>query len=98
MRSRLSLSAWAGRSIANCIALSSTLLAAGFVVLLGALSYFLNRHLTIIYMTAYTDDATIAKAESRGGYGYMRKPFQKREIPDMVTRALDRHRHDSGFR
>lgn len=49
----------------------------------------------VIYLTAYADDATIAKAERSGAYGYVLKPFQEREVHAMIKLALNRHRHDS---
>lgn len=52
----------------------------------------------VIYLTAYADDATIAKAERSGGYGYVLKPFQEREVHAMIKLALNRHRDDSKLR
>ncbi len=49
----------------------------------------------VIYLTAYADDATIAKAERSGGYGYVLKPFQEREVHAMIKLALNRYRDDS---
>jgi AmiR/NasT family two-component response regulator len=49
----------------------------------------------VIYLTAYADDATIARAERSGGYGYILKPFQEREVHAMIKLAINRHRDDS---
>jgi AmiR/NasT family two-component response regulator len=49
----------------------------------------------VIYLTAYADNETIARAERSGGYGYILKPFQEREVHAMIKLALNRYRGDS---
>ncbi|MCW6036044.1 response regulator [Spirulina subsalsa FACHB-351] len=45
----------------------------------------------IIYLTAYTDEDTLARAEETGSYGYLLKPFKEREIHATIKLALKNH-------
>jgi CheY-like chemotaxis protein len=46
----------------------------------------------IVYLTAYTDDATIERAKRTLPFGYLVKPFDERALRSAVEIAL--HRHD----
>jgi diguanylate cyclase (GGDEF)-like protein/PAS domain S-box-containing protein len=45
----------------------------------------------IIFLTAYSDDTTIARAQRTTPYGYLVKPFEERELYAAVETALYRH-------
>ena len=45
----------------------------------------------IIYLTAYSDRATLDRAKHTNPYGYVLKPFHEREL--QVTIELAMHRH-----
>ena len=51
-----------------------------------------ERDVPIIYATAYTDDATLARAKRTGPFGYVVKPFEDRELKLSVEIALYKHR------
>lgn len=53
----------------------------------------LNRdfELPIVYLTAYSEDATLERARSTRPYGYLIKPFSERELHATVQMALERH-------
>jgi len=45
----------------------------------------------VVYLTAYSDDVTIQRAESTGPFGYIIKPFQARELRITIEMALRIH-------
>ena len=45
----------------------------------------------IIYLTAYADDATLARAKVTEPYGYIIKPFDERELVSAIETALYKH-------
>lgn len=47
--------------------------------------------LPIIYLTAYSEDATLERARRTRPYGYLIKPFSERELHATVQMALERH-------
>jgi diguanylate cyclase (GGDEF)-like protein/PAS domain S-box-containing protein len=50
------------------------------------------RHdIPVIFLTAYSDDATIARAQASTPYGYLVKPFEERELYAAVETARYRH-------
>ena len=51
-----------------------------------------------IFLTAYSDDATIARAAREMPYGYLTKPFQSRELKATLQVALHKARVDAGLR
>jgi CheY-like chemotaxis protein len=51
-----------------------------------------------IFLTAYSDDATIARAVREMPYGYLTKPFQTRELKATLQVALHKAKVDAGVR
>jgi CheY-like chemotaxis protein len=51
-----------------------------------------------IFLTAYSDDATIARAVREMPYGYLTKPFQSRELKATLQVALHKAKVDGGLR
>lgn len=45
----------------------------------------------IVYLTAYTDDATIERAKRTAPFGYLVKPFEVRELHTTIEMALYKH-------
>lgn len=50
--------------------------------------------LPVIYLTAYTDDATLSRAQLTEPHGYLVKPYQERELRSAIEIALYRHRSE----
>ncbi|GAB4112182.1 MAG: hypothetical protein OHK0050_13010 [Roseiflexaceae bacterium] len=51
-----------------------------------------KRHaIPVIYLTAYTDDETVARARHTEPYGYILKPFEVSELRTAIELALYRH-------
>ncbi|HEY9747755.1 MAG TPA: response regulator [Allocoleopsis sp.] len=48
--------------------------------------------LPIIYLTAYADDNTLARAKQTQPFGYILKPFKERELSTTIEITLARHR------
>jgi two-component system, sensor histidine kinase and response regulator len=46
----------------------------------------------VIYLTAYADDETIARAVETAPYGYLVKPFGERDLHSSIQMVLSRHR------
>jgi PAS domain S-box-containing protein len=46
----------------------------------------------VVYLTAFGDDATLARAKATACYGYLMKPFDERELQILIEVALFRHR------
>jgi CheY-like chemotaxis protein len=51
-----------------------------------------------IFLTAFSDDATIARAVREMPYGYLTKPFQSRELKATLQVALHKAKVDAGLR
>ena len=51
-----------------------------------------------VFLTAYSDDATIARAVREMPYGYLTKPFQARELKATLQVALHKAKVDAGQR
>lgn len=45
-------------------------------------------HIPVVYLTAYTDDHTIERAKMTQPYGYIIKPFEKKELHTTIQIAL----------
>jgi len=52
----------------------------------------------IIYVTAYTDEVTIARAKITEPFGYIVKPFSERELHANIEMALYKDQMDKRFR
>lgn len=58
----------------------------------GALSHSPHGAVPVIYLTAYSEDATLERARLTRPYGYLIKPFSERELHATIQMALERHR------
>jgi CheY-like chemotaxis protein len=47
-------------------------------------------HIPVIYLTAYSEDSTVARARATRPYGYLLKPFSERELHATIQMALER--------
>lgn len=45
----------------------------------------------VIYLTAYSEDATLERARQTRPYGFLIKPFSERELHATIQMALERH-------
>ncbi len=50
-----------------------------------------DHDIPVIYLTAYSDDATVQRVKAAEPYGYILKPFQDREIYTAIEIALHKH-------
>jgi PAS domain S-box-containing protein len=48
----------------------------------------------VIYLTAHSDPATLARAKVSGPFGYILKPFEQRELATQIELALYKHQAD----
>jgi CheY-like chemotaxis protein len=55
-------------------------------------------HIPVIYLTAYSDDATLERARASTPYGYLLKPFTERELHAMIQMVLARRSADMASR
>lgn len=54
--------------------------------------FIINLHdIPIIYLTAYADDKTLARAEKTCPYGYILKPYKDNELKANIKMALYKH-------
>ena len=51
-------------------------------------------HTPVIYLTAYSEQATLDRAKATKPYGYLLKPFSERELHATIQMALERRRED----
>jgi len=49
----------------------------------------------VVYLTAYTDDATLSRAARSQAYGYVVKPFTSREVKSAIEVARHKHAADA---
>ncbi len=52
----------------------------------------------VIFLTAYTDEATLQRAKITEPFGYLIKPFEERELHTAVEMALHNHRMEMRLR
>lgn len=52
----------------------------------------------VIYLTAYSDEATLDRARLTHPFGYVLKPFEDREIEVAIQTALYRHKMEQALR
>jgi EAL domain-containing protein (putative c-di-GMP-specific phosphodiesterase class I)/AmiR/NasT family two-component response regulator len=52
-------------------------------------------NIPVIFLTAYTDDETLDRAELTKAYGYLVKPVQDQELNAMIRIVLNRHKRDT---
>src|SRR6056297_1623227 len=52
----------------------------------------------VIYITAYSDEATLDRAKVTEPFGYILKPFQEREIHSAIEMAMYKHRAEQELR
>jgi signal transduction histidine kinase len=52
----------------------------------------------VVFLTAYSDPALIARAAQAGAFGYLVKPFEERELYAAIEVALERKRGDAAMR
>ena len=45
----------------------------------------------VVYLTAYADDETLARAKETQPYGYLLKPFHESELRSVIEMAVTRH-------
>lgn len=58
-------------------------------------SYF---EIPVIYLTAYADENTLQRAKITEPYGYLIKPFEERELSNVIEIALYKHRMEQRLR
>jgi len=46
----------------------------------------------VVFLTAFADETTLARAKDSGPYGYLLKPFDERTLHSTIEMALYRHR------
>ena len=49
-------------------------------------------NIPVIFLTAYADEATLAKAKVTEPYGYILKPFKEKDLSISVEMAIHRHK------
>ena len=55
-------------------------------------------HVPVIILTAYSEDATLARAKLAEPYGYLLKPFDDRELKSAIEIALYKHEAEEEIR
>jgi signal transduction histidine kinase len=54
-------------------------------------------HIPVIYLTAYSEEATLERARLTKPYGYLLKPFSERELHAAIQMVLERRRADAAL-
>lgn len=52
----------------------------------------------VVFLTAYADEATLARAKITEPFGYILKPFEERELQSTIEIALYRHKAEQKLR
>ena len=55
-------------------------------------------HVPIVYLTAYSEEATLERARATKPYGYLIKPYSERELHATIQMALERSKVESALR
>ena len=53
-----------------------------------------DRQIPVIYLTAYSEEATLERARGTRPYGFLLKPFSERELHATIQMVLERRRAD----
>jgi PAS domain S-box-containing protein len=53
-----------------------------------------NLDIPIIYLTAYSDEETIKRADITDPFDYIMKPFKENELHDSIEKALQKHKFE----
>src|SRR5439155_4771207 len=51
----------------------------------------------VVYLTAYSDDSTLERAQATRPYGYLLKPFSEREMHATIQMALERYKFEGAL-
>ena len=57
-----------------------------------------QKNIPVIYLTAYSDEATLERAKITEPHGYILKPFEERELHTAVEIALHKHKIEQKLR
>ncbi|GJL78951.1 MAG: hypothetical protein NPINA01_19400 [Nitrospinaceae bacterium] len=57
-----------------------------------------NFDIPIIFLTAYSDKKTLARAKKIGPFGYLVKPFKETDLHSGIQMALEKHRQEKGLK
>ncbi len=57
-----------------------------------------RRYLPVVYLTAYSDSATLQRAQITEPFGYLIKPYKERELHSTLEMALYKHRMEQKLR
>ena len=57
-----------------------------------------DQDVPVVYLTAHSDPATLARAKLTGPFGYILKPFELRDLATQIEMALYRHQADRQVR
>tara|TARA_R110001592_G_scaffold19937_4_gene81402 strand:- start:3342 stop:5768 length:2427 start_codon:yes stop_codon:yes gene_type:complete len=55
-------------------------------------------HIPVIYLTAYSEETTLARAKQSNAYGYLLKPYSERELHAGIQMALEKSQADGRIR
>lgn len=55
-------------------------------------------HIPVIYLTSYSEEATLERARATKPYGYLLKPFAERELHATIQMALERRQAELALR
>jgi signal transduction histidine kinase len=55
-------------------------------------------HIPVVYLTAYSEEATLERARATKPYGYLLKPFSERELHATIQMVLERARAEKALR
>ncbi|MBN2874601.1 MAG: response regulator [Spirochaetales bacterium] len=57
-----------------------------------------SSEIPIVFVTAYTDDATLERVKGAGAYGYIVKPYHECELKISIELALSKYRYERELR
>ncbi|HKP22806.1 MAG TPA: response regulator [Dongiaceae bacterium] len=57
-----------------------------------------SHHVAVVYLTSYSDEATLERARATKPYGYLLKPFSERELRATIEMVLERSGTEKALR
>ena len=57
-----------------------------------------SHHIAVVYLTSYSDEATLERARATKPYGYLLKPFSERELRATIEMVLERSGTEKALR
>ena len=64
----------------------------------AARGYYLARGIPVVFLSAFSDPATVSRASQTHAFGYLLKPYEEQELQTTIEMAIAKHRASRNWR